>query len=81
MSVVASLAGNTLTINPSVSQVGSFPITIILSDGYNQPSFTYTVVSVNTPPHFSTLPLPSQTLVAGGAGIANLAFPIIVDSE
>ena len=34
-SVVASLAGSILTISPSVSQVGTFPIFIQLSDGLN----------------------------------------------
>ena len=34
-SVVASIAGNILTINPSVLQVGTFPIFIQLSDGLN----------------------------------------------
>ena len=34
-SVIASLSGNIININPSFSQVGSFPITIQLSDGYN----------------------------------------------
>ena len=51
-SVVASLAGSILTISPSVLQVGSFPITIQLSDGLNHPTFIFTVVSINTIPYF-----------------------------
>lgn len=72
------IVGPTISMKPLSNQIGSYPVTVQLSDGYNNVPYSFNVIVINSLPAFSTAPV-TQTLTAGNT--LSYTLPAISDYE
>ena len=77
-----TLSGGNLLISPSLpAHIGTYTVTLSLSDGLFLPKFTFTltVISGNTAPTFLPVPLPPLSVHQGQT--ISVALPSVIDPD